>query len=268
VISALAAALDRSDTPFAICSIGRDGEASDAVDAAPKPSLFLHPGVFLATAAALVPRSPALEIVALTGERSALGPIVLARVRAAGSFELAGPPSAAALRRIACALGSDERLVLIDGAVDRTAALRDGGDAIIVAVGAATASAMSRAVDEVAALTKRLQLPLVDTARDAVRISGALTPGLAAAYARAGERRQIVVADPTQVTLRGRTFLELAARLDLRCEKTLHVVACTVAPIARERSFEPRAFARAVALRTGLPTFDVYAGSVAEPSAA
>jgi hypothetical protein len=268
VISALAEALERSQTPFAMCSIGRDGEARDAIDAGPKPRVFLRPGVLLATAAALVPRTPALEILAVTGERSALGEIVLARVRARGRFEIAGPPSAAALRRIARALGSDGRLVLVDGAVDRTAALRDGGDAIVVAVGAATAAAMSRAVEDVAALTRRLQLPLVDAGRDAIRVSGALTPGAAAAFARAGERRQIVVADPTRVALRGRAFLELAARLDVRCERTLNVIACTVAPIALERSFEPRAFARAVARRTGLPTYDVYAGSVADPGAA
>lgn len=251
-----------------MCSIGRDGEANDAIDGAGKPRLFLRSGVLLATAATLVPRTPALEILASTGERSALGEIVLGRVRGCGRFEIAGPPSAAALRRIALALGADGRVVLVDGAVDRTAALRDGGDAIVVAVGAATASAMSRAVDEIAALTQRLRLPLFDPAREAVRVAGALTPSMAAAFVRVGERRQIVVADPTHVALRGRAFLELSARLDLRCEKTFNVIACTVAPIALERTFEPRAFARAVARRTGLATYDAYAGSVAGPSAA
>jgi len=35
----------------------------------------------------------------------------------------------------------------------------------------------------------------------------------------------------------------------------------TAASIGRDRYFEPAAFARAVALATGLPTFDVYAGA-------
>ena len=87
-------------------------------------------------------------------------------------------------------------------------------------------------------------------------------------YARAGERRQIVVRDPTRVAFGGRVFLELAGRIDVRCERPLCVVACTVAPASSELTFEPRTFARAVADRTGLPAFDVYAGSVAEPSAA
>jgi len=287
VISALAAALAREGRPFGLCSIGRDGEAADAVDAAPKPRYFLRPGATLATASALVPRSPALEIIRVTSETSALGAIVLARVRAPGFVEIAGPPSASALRRIVRALAGDGRLVLVDGAVDRIAALREGDDAIVVAVGAAVSATPARALDEIvvavgaavsptparaldeiAALTGRLRLPAVDPARDAVRIAGALGAGAAAAYARAGERRQIVVADPTRISFGGRTFLEISARLDLRCERTLRVVACSVAPLGPQRSFEPRTFARAVAERTGLPTYDIYAGTVAEPSAA
>lgn len=268
MISALVAALGREGVPYGLCSIGRDGEAADAVDAAPKPRYFLRPGATLATARALVPRTPALEIVRVTGETSALGAIVLASVRAPGFVEIAGPPSASALRRIVRALGEDGRLVLVDGAVDRIAALRDGDDAIVVAVGASGASTPARALDEVAALVARLRLPAADPARDAVRIAGALGASAAAAYARAGERRQIVVADPTRIAFGGRTFLEIAARLDLRCSRTLRVVACSVAPLGPQRSFEPRSFARAVAERTGLPAYDVYAGTVADPSAA
>jgi hypothetical protein len=47
----------------------------------------------------------------------------------------------------------------------------------------------------------------------------------------------------------------------------LHPIACTVAPFSWARAFEPRAFARAVAVRTRLPVFDVYAGTVAEAHA-
>jgi hypothetical protein len=268
VIAALATALAREGSPFGLCSIGRDGEASDAVDAAPKPRFFLRPGATLATAASLVPRSPAVEILDVTSERSALGPIALARIRTPGQVEIAGPPSASGLRRIVRALGADGRLVLVDGAVDRIAALRDGDDAIVVAVGTANAPTAGRALDDVAALVARLRIPLVEPERDAVRVYGALTAGAAAAFVRANETRQIVVADPTHVTFGGRAFLELAARLDLRCERTLRVIACSVAPLGEERAFAPRAFAQAVAARTGLPAFDVYADAVAQPEAA
>jgi hypothetical protein len=61
----------------------------------------------------------------------------------------------------------------------------------------------------------------------------------------------------------GRAFTTLAARLDLRCERPLRPIACTVAPRGAERAFEPRAFLRAVADATGLPAYDVYAGEEA-----
>jgi hypothetical protein len=41
----------------------------------------------------------------------------------------------------------------------------------------------------------------------------------------------------------------------------LRVIATTVASIGPNRAFEPRAFAAAVAAATGLPAFDVYAGT-------
>lgn len=268
VIRALAEALWRAGEAFGLCTIGRDGEAADALDGTPKPRFFLRPGTLLATPTSLVPRSPALEIVAVTPERSALGPIVLARVRAPGFVEIAGPPSSVALRRIAAALGEDGRFTLIDGAVDRIAALRDGDDAIVVATGAASAPTLGHAVDDVGALVARLRLPAYDAARPCVRVAGALTAAAAASFVRADERRQIVVRDATHVAFGGRAFTDVAARLDLRCERALRPVACTVAPLGIDRAFEPRAFARAVAERTGLPTFDVYAGTVAGPAAA
>jgi hypothetical protein len=268
VTAALARALGDAGTPFGLCSIGRDGEAFDALEGGTKPRFALRVGASIATAAALVPRSPALEIYAETAERSALGPIVLARVRAPGYFEIAGPPSAEALRRVANALGETTDFTLVDGAVDRLAALRSE-DAIVVAVGAHAAPTLEHAVDDVTALVRRLQLPLIDSDRDrdAVRVAGALTAAMAAEFVRAGEKRSVVVADATHVAFGGKTFLTLAARLDLRCERALHPIACTVAPFSWARAFEPRAFARAVAERTRLPVFDVYAGTVAEAHA-
>jgi hypothetical protein len=259
VIAAVAEALAREGTPFGLASLGRDGESVDALEGTPKPRFWLHPGATFATAAGLVPRSPAAEIVAVTNERCAVGTIVIARSRAPGYVEIAGPPSAAALRRIVTALRKQCRFVLIDGAVDRIAALRGGEDAIVVAVGAATASTPSRAADECAALVGKLRVPPSDAAHDGIAIDGALTASAAAAFVRAGERRQIVVNDPTQIAFGGRAFLELARRLDLRCREPLHPIACSVAPLGPERAFEPHIFSREVAQRTQLPVYDVYA---------
>ncbi|MGP6192453.1 MAG: hypothetical protein ACLPSH_20865 [Vulcanimicrobiaceae bacterium] len=263
-VGAVADALFRAGTRVGLCSIGRDGESADALDGAPKPRFYLREGTTIATAASLLPRSPALEILARTGETSAIGPIVLARLRAPGFVELAGPPSADALRRVVralFALGSE--FVVIDGAVDRIAALRDGDDAIVAAVGAAGAPTQARAVEDVQALVARLRLRAFDPRREAIVLEGALTAAAAAAFARVGERRQIVVRDGTRVAFGGRALLTLSGQLDLRCERELRPVACTIASIGREHDFEPRSFLQAVAARTGLPAFDVYAGAVA-----
>ncbi|MGH7728959.1 MAG: hypothetical protein ACREM2_09230 [Vulcanimicrobiaceae bacterium] len=264
VAQALLEVLAREGARPGLASSGRDGEALDALEGTPKPRFRLHPETFVATAGALVPRSPALEIVERTDETSALGPIVIGRVRALGTLEIAGPPQAAALRRIVRRLGTlGARPVVIDGALDRLAALAGGDDAIVVAAGAASAPTLGEALDRIEALVARLRLAAFDPARAFLRIEGALTLSAASAFARADETRQIVVRDPTRIALGGRPFLALARTLDLRCERTLHPVACTVAPLGPNRAFDARAFLRGVAERTDLPTFDLYAGSAA-----
>ena len=258
-LSSVCEALEQSGLPFGLCSIGRDGEPVDALSGSAKPRYLLRPGAIAATAAGLVPMHPAFEVLAFSGERSALGPIVFVRARSAAYLEIAGPPAASALRRVADSLASLAPFVLIDGAVDRIAALRDGSDAIVVAVGAA-APTQAHAVDDVRALVARLRIPACDPARESLVLDGALTAAHAAELVRLGERRQGVVADPTRIAFGGRAFLALSAKLDVRCLRPLRVVACTVAPRGLERAFEPRSFLRAVADATGLPAFDVFAG--------
>jgi hypothetical protein len=261
-VAAICAALQAEGTPFGLASIGRDGEAIDALEGIAKPRFFLRPGALLATAATLLPRHPAVEVIELRAERGALGQIALARVRAPGYFEIAGPSSASASRRIAQRLTELAGFAVIDGAVDRIAALRDSDAAIVVAVGASAATP-AHAVDDARAFVARLRLPRFDPALPALHVAGALTAEAAAELARLGERRQVVVADPTQIAFAGRAFLAIAARLELRCERGLHPIACTVAPQSPQHAFEPRAFLQAVAEATGLPSYDVYAGEEA-----
>lgn len=263
VVAALASAFTRECEIFGLASIGRDGETIDALVAAPKPRFFLREGAVVATATVLLPRTPALEILEVTAERCALGTIAIARVRAPGYVEIAGPPQASAVRRIVARLATYAPFVVVDGAVDRIAALRGGDDAIVLAVGAASAPTLAHAVDDIAALAARLGLPRHDGIGEAIVVAGALTARAAAEHARTFGRVPLVVADPTRIAFGGRTFLELREHLDLRCQRSLRPIACTVAPIGLERVFEPRAFARAVAERTGLPTYDVYAQAVA-----
>jgi len=249
---------------FGLTSLGRDGEAVDVSDAAAKPRLFLRDGALIATARDVLPRTPSCELVELSPFSTAAGPLVYARIRKPGYFEIVGPPTASAIRAVVTRmheLGCEQTIV--DGAIDRVAAVAGGNDAVIVCVGASGAGTMSEAVDEIRALVKRLTVPAFDPSQPHVSIEGALTAALASHHAASGSRRQIVVRDPTQIAMSGKALLGVLERLDVRCRRPLHIVAATVASIGRERYFEPRAFLQAVAAATELPVFDVYAAEAA-----
>ena len=226
----------------------------------PEAAALSLPGTLLATARDVLPRSPAVEYVEDSSLQTASGRLVYARVTHAAYYELVGPPSASGVREAVATLGARCETVVVDGAIDRVAALAGMQGAIVVAAGASAAGTMEEAVEAMRALVQRLTVAIADPAQPALEIEGALTPALAAELVEAREQRQVVVRDPTQIALTGRAAVHAFARLRIRCTRPLRVIAATVASIGRERSFEPRAFARAVASATGLPTFDVYAG--------
>lgn len=246
-----------------LASIGRDGEAVDIGDGGEKPRLWLEPGTVVATACAALPPSPASELIELPPLATAVGRLALARVRQSAYYELIGPPTASGVRSVVDALLRLVPRAIVDGAVDRIAALAGGSDAIVVACGAAAAPTMDDAIESVRALTMRLQTPVRDPSEDAVAIEGALTPARVAQLIREKETRAVVVRDPTQIALTGRAALSAFERLRIRCERPLQVIAVTVNSAGRDRSFEPRTFAQSVARSTGLPTFDVYTAELA-----
>lgn len=234
------------------------GLASCGIASNKKPRLWLRPRTIFATARGSLPATPAVEILAVTRLPSPNGAVLYARVLTHGSYELAGPPTASGMREVVGALAARSDTVVVDGAVDRVAALAGSDGAIVVACGAAAARTMQEAIDEVAALVTRLRVPRFDSGVPAVHVQGALTAPAVAALMAAREMRQIVVEDPTQIVLHGKAGSRALTQLQIRCRRPLRVIAATVASIAAERTFEPRAFAKAVADATGLPTFDVY----------
>ncbi len=250
----------RQGLQVALASLGRDGESPENI-ARGKPRLWLRPGTVFVTARAVLPSSPAAEILGASRLRSAGGSIVYARAVTAGFYELAGPPTASGVREVIDTLLVQSELALIDGAIDRVAALAGSDGGVIVAAGAGAAATPSDAVTDVAALVARLQIPAVDPAVPSIDVPGALTAADAVAFIARGERRQIVVGDPTQFVLSGRSASEALAALKVRCRRPLRVIAATVSSSGGERSFEPAQFARAVADATQLPTFDVYRGT-------
>ena len=265
---AIATAAARRGISLGLTSAGRDGETFDAVDAAAKPRLFLDEGTIVATARLLLPPHLDFEQLEETKWQTAAGPVVFARVRRPAFYELAGPPKASELRR--CVerlheLGCQQAIV--DGAIDRVAALAGGNDAVVIAVGADAGTSIEEAAAYARALVERLCVRSYDPQRPFVKIEGALTSAAAGAMLDKGEKRQVVVRDPTQIVIHGKEFLRFAQRVAVRCERPLHVVAVTVAPMGRERDFDAEAFRAAVARETGLPVFDVYADAVSDANA-
>ncbi len=243
----------------ALTSIGRDGEAIDVGDAQPKPRLLLQPGTIVATARGVLPRSPASRLLGLSDLQTASGPLLYAQVAHAGFYELVGPPTASGIREAVEALAQWAEFIIIDGAIDRVAALAGGRDAVIVASGAAAAGTLNEAVAAAGALVQRLCVPAFDAGEASLHIEGALTASRTAELIAARERRQIVVRDPTQLRSLGRPRRTRSHTL-----RSAASVRFTSLPRRLLRSvvnaFEPRGFARAVAAATGVPTFDVYAG--------
>jgi hypothetical protein len=269
--NALRAVARRRGVAVAVTSIGRDGEPSDALDSEPKPRVRLAAGTLVALPSGLVPRSPALAILGAgdgSGDRSAalesaLGTIVFARAVLPTACEIAGPPSARAMR------ATIERLramhdgpVFVDGAIDRVAALAGGDDAVIVATGAASGATVARVAAVAADTVARLSLPGRDPARErarVLRIEGALDVRDAEELLADARGATVVVDDPTRVAVRGALFAKLRDTVDLRCERPLRFVACTTSPVGRDATLSPRELVEAVARATGLPAFDVVA---------
>jgi len=259
VVGTLCAALHARGVRFGVASVGRDGEAFDIVDTMPKPRLRLRPDTIAATANGVLSPSPACEILDVSDLKTALGQVVFIKTKASAFIELVGPPSASAMRAVKRRLFEfGAQRVLVDGAVDRLAALAGEPDAVVVATGASAGATIETTAEDVGALVARLATPAFDPAQPYVRISGAVEATTVSELIRTGEMRQIVVADPTRIAIRGRALLRAREEVQIRCERPLRVVAVTVASIGRDRYFEPRAFARAVAEQTNLPTFDAY----------
>ena len=150
-LNALVEEATRAGVRLGLTSIGRDGELLDAISSFPKPPIGIPRGTLVATAACEGPPPPrgggggpervlalgppegghgwgggheehagAFEILERTGERTALGPVVLARALRDVQWELSGPATGRGLlhiRESLFRLGAE--LVILDGAFDR-----------------------------------------------------------------------------------------------------------------------------------------------------
>jgi hypothetical protein len=137
-----------------VTSVGRDGEERDVIDIRiEKPRVELCAGSLLATTDALLRASAiAHELVLRTGVRTPLGRVLIARLRARGTIEIAGPSAAADVREVCDAmLAHGAEQVLIDGAIERSAASSPAvSDGLVMSTGAA----LHEEIEQVVARTR------------------------------------------------------------------------------------------------------------------
>ena len=136
--------------PLGLTSIGRDGELLDAISSHAKPPVRVPAGTLVATALGALPEgSDGFQVIETTRERTALGPVVIARANREIQWELSGPATSKGLREIReklWALGA--QMVVFDGAFDRrSSATPSLSDATLLVSGAALEPEMQNVLD-------------------------------------------------------------------------------------------------------------------------
>jgi hypothetical protein len=134
-----------------VTSVGRDGEARDAIDGRiEKPRIDLPAWSLVATTEMLLRACPQPhELLVRTDMRTALGRVVVARMLAAGTVEIAGPSAAEDVRAVSdLMLDHGAEQVLIDGAVDRRMASSPAvSDGLVMSTGAVLDESAERVVE-------------------------------------------------------------------------------------------------------------------------
>lgn len=155
--------------PVGVTSIGRDGERNDVLDGTiRKPAIRLTAGSLVATTGALL-RGSGLrhQVLDRTRCRTALGPVVIARLVEDGHVEVAGPSTVSAVGAVVetmhrhLAAAGVEGQVLIDGAFDRKAAARLAAAGLVLATGAVLDRDINRVVDQTRDAVEAFTLPEV-----------------------------------------------------------------------------------------------------------
>jgi hypothetical protein len=147
---------------LALTSLGLDGEAADALTGLPKPRYIPQAGLLVATTADLLKQAERegaqVEYLQQLPGRTALGPVIVARVLQTGQIVIAGPTLLRDLRSLLerlQALGA--RLSIIDGAINRLgAAAPSVTDACILCTGASAAATPELMARRTADLLQRL----------------------------------------------------------------------------------------------------------------
>ena len=145
-----------------VTSTGRDGESQDLVTGTEKPRVYLEEDMLVAVPTLLYDLADAgLEVIKKTKYSTAIGELLIFRVKDAGYVQVAGPVINAE-QKLLCQdmmqLGCS--LILIDGAIDRKSiASPETSDAIILSTGAVLSRKMNKVVEETAHVVNLYRTP-------------------------------------------------------------------------------------------------------------
>lgn len=161
--------------PIGITSIGRDGEPIDVVTETEKPRIYVSKGTLVATATDLLELGTAkVAVLQVTNYRTALGNVVIGRVKAPGTIQIGGPQSLEEIREVAnTMLSLGAKLVLLDGAIDRKSSASPFiSEAAMLSTGAALSKDMKKVIDETKHAINIFNLPQIEKSKASEIILG------------------------------------------------------------------------------------------------
>ena len=251
-----------------------------------KPEIILRSGMFFATSETHY-RSRRLvsEIVDVSGETTALGRLITAKVALEGKVILSGPSSTLSLKRWMDSIsGFGIGLTVIDGALSRKSSASPAvSEAMVLATGAALSCSMPALVDRTAFCVEMIRLPEVEEQKipeeqtltvssmaqevelapevRRVEVSGALTDRLLARLLT--ERRlpeiEVTVADFTRIFIspeNWRRFVRAGGRL--RVHRRTALLAVCVNPLAPNGyRLDSDLLCRTLSDKIQLPVYDI-----------
>ncbi len=231
-----AQALREAGATPVLFSLGRDGEARDQFFGHEKPVVRVEPGWWFVTHEAALGDVPCALVAALPAQVDGR-PLGLFEARACGDVELWGPPAASELRATLDAVAGipapegQRRILMVDGALDRQAALHHGPAAMVLCCKAGAFSGPA-ALGSHLALRRRLfdapratpPLPRAHvsdgqgeppTTGEGVVVDGPLTQSLALDLLREDAAGPVVVSSPMHVFVAAPVLERLLPRLSL-----------------------------------------------------
>lgn len=234
---------NNNDIKVGLTSAGRDGEKIDLVTNTEKPPIYVYRGTIAAIAKKLLPLCSAkLEILENTNIQSALGEVMIVKIKESGYIEIAGATNTVDLKKLSQLLKSyGATLVIIDGAIDRKAVSSPiVTDACILATGAAISRDLFTLIEKTAYAVEKYNLRIADHIHedgDIKYIKGALTTRLLKELCKDNDLKniKIVVEDSTKIFVEIDVWKEYKKRgLTIEVKRKTNLLAISINPTSPE----------------------------------